>query len=253
MIDLIANKPGHEDCASADTISITAAASLTIGSSMFLLDDESKEISQEFGVNLEEQRRLYEQFQSSRSNSNETEESTSLRTSTSTMDPVVEEQQRMMQQFRNSKQTEELTPAFADTDDAAIHAAAAAFGVPPTENSSSAAGLVQESSAPPCDNQYSPQMIDVAPGFQLPLRSSEETWKAIMDGRVIVSQCYCCSQDLTCIEDAELLACADCWAFSPVKHHTSYHKRNSGVCIGVKAQDIVEWLSESQQEQEQHR
>jgi hypothetical protein len=95
------------------------------------------------------------------------------------------------------------------------------------------------------------EMIDVAPGVTLPLRRSAETWKAIMDGRVIVTPCFCCTQDLTCIEDAELLACSDCWVFSPIEQPNQQHgRRSSGVCIGVRAEDIMEWIQESQQEQQ---
>jgi hypothetical protein len=93
-------------------------------------------------------------------------------------------------------------------------------------------------------------MIDVAPGVSLPLRQSKETWKAIIEGRVIVSQCCYCTQEWTCIEDAELLACSDCWVFSPIEQPNQQHDRqSSGVCIGVRAEDIMEWIQESQQQQ----
>jgi hypothetical protein len=84
-------------------------------------------------------------------------------------------------------------------------------------------------------------MVEVSPGYNLPLRRSGETWNAILDGRTIRTPCFLCEQELTCVEDAELLACSDCWVFSPIER---FDRRRSGygVCIGVKHSDIQSWL-----------
>jgi hypothetical protein len=105
-------------------------------------------------------------------------------------------------------------------------------------------------------------LIEVSPGCHLPLRGSEETWKAIMSGKVTITRCACCEEDLTCVEDAQLVVCCDCWVFSPVDQSIAgipleeetdeeWFTRNKsrGVGLGVKANDIIEWIS-SQQEAE---
>lgn len=86
------------------------------------------------------------------------------------------------------------------------------------------------------------EMVDVAPGIRLPLRSAEENWQAIQRGNVLVTQCFCCSQHLTLMDDARYLLCADCWAFSPIEHEKG--KTTRGVCIGAKEEDIIEWLKQ---------
>jgi hypothetical protein len=96
---------------------------------------------------------------------------------------------------------------------------------------------------------YSTEMIEVAPGVEMPLISSDETWEAIMEGRITVTKCCSCTTDLTCIDEAHLVVCADCWVFSPVDQaiattiHQQQHQRSS-VGIGVKTEDIFNWLSQ---------
>jgi hypothetical protein len=104
-------------------------------------------------------------------------------------------------------------------------------------------------------------LIEVSPGYCLPLHGSKDTWKAIMAGKIIITRCTCCEEDLTCVEDVQLVICCDCWVFSPVDQSIAgilleetdeeWFTRNesSGVGLGVKANDIVEWIN-SQQEAE---
>lgn len=94
-------------------------------------------------------------------------------------------------------------------------------------------------------------MIEVSPGVDMPLRRSFETWQAIMDGRVIVTKCYSCTSELGCIDDVELVICADCCVFNLIDQNIASVslKRDQtsrvvrGVGIGVKLEDIVEWMS----------
>jgi hypothetical protein len=104
-------------------------------------------------------------------------------------------------------------------------------------------------------------VIEVSPGCCLPLRGSVETWKAIMAGKITITRCTCCEEDLTCVEDVHLVICCDCWIFSRVdqsiagisleENDEEWFTRleSSGVGLGVKANDIVEWIN-SQQEAE---
>jgi hypothetical protein len=92
------------------------------------------------------------------------------------------------------------------------------------------------------------EMVDICPGIVQPLRSSDESWQAIMEGNVVVTQCCCCSQELTCIEDAEYIVCSDCMVFNRLHKKSEFvladgqRRHARGVCIGVSSNDIVEWL-----------
>ena len=100
-------------------------------------------------------------------------------------------------------------------------------------------------------------MMEVAPGVNVPLRGSTETWHAIKDGRVTVTTCCACQLELYCIEDAEFVICPDCWVVSSVDQtvggiplenedicESDGEKKpaSRGVGLGVKAVDVVEWL-----------
>jgi hypothetical protein len=103
-----------------------------------------------------------------------------------------------------------------------------------------------------------PDMIEVTPRLILPLRNSVETFQAIMEGRVMVTQCCNCSSELTVVEDAGLVLCSDCFVFSPVDQNISslsveqmnLHKSRDSVGIGIRPNEILEWLAS--QEEGQH-
>jgi hypothetical protein len=88
-------------------------------------------------------------------------------------------------------------------------------------------------------------MINVGPGVSMPLRGSDETWKAIEDGRVTITSCIFCQIELNCLEDAQLVICPDCTMLSPVDQ-TEGQENSSfaryGVGVGIKPAEIVEWV-----------
>jgi hypothetical protein len=91
-------------------------------------------------------------------------------------------------------------------------------------------------------------MIDVGGDVKMPLRGSDETWKAIADGRVTITSCIYCQIDLNCLEDAQLVICPDCTMISPVDQAEG--QENSlfakyGVGVGVKPEVIVEWFEQN--------
>jgi hypothetical protein len=101
---------------------------------------------------------------------------------------------------------------------------------------------------------YSTEIIEVVPGVKMPLISLKETWKAIIEGRITVTKCCSCTSDLTCVDEARLVICADCWVFSPVDQasiattiHQQQHQHQRGcVGVGVKTEGILDWLSQQQ-------
>jgi hypothetical protein len=58
--------------------------------------------------------------------------------------------------------------------------------------------------------------IEVRPGVTLPLKGAFETWNAVLEGRITVSQCCACCKELTYVDDVGLVLCIDSWVFSPV-------------------------------------
>lgn len=106
-------------------------------------------------------------------------------------------------------------------------------------------------------------MIEIVPNVSFPLRGARETWKAVLEGRIVVTTCYCCTCELTCVEDAGLVLCTDCWSFSPVDQNISSQtiavataggmgglpSSRQSVGLGVKPDDIFRFLDEQQQEQ----
>lgn len=139
----------------------------------------------------------------------------------------LEEQRKLMQGFEEQKRASETSENFAPEIQI----------------------FEEEKEATACYDTFpetEPEIIDLAPGVQLPLINSVNTWQAITEGRILITQCYCCLRDLTCVEDADYLACADCWAFSLIDHQKCGLAGDTyggcGVCIGVKMEDINAWL-----------
>jgi hypothetical protein len=98
-------------------------------------------------------------------------------------------------------------------------------------------------------------LIEVSPGVSLPLRGSKETWAALLEGRLTVTKCSCCQEELSCIDDAHLVVCCDCWVISPVDQSIggmsldySEAECSYSVGLGVKASEIGEWIVAAQQE-----
>lgn len=96
--------------------------------------------------------------------------------------------------------------------------------------------------APPAGKSI---MIEVAPGVNYTLRGSEETWKAIEDGRITVTRCVFCQIEINCLEDAQLVVCPDCTMISPVDQTndgTDAYITRHGVGVGVKPEDVIRWI-----------
>jgi hypothetical protein len=88
-------------------------------------------------------------------------------------------------------------------------------------------------------------IIEVGPGVSAPLRGSDETWKAIEDGRVTITSCTWCQIELNCLDDAQLVICPDCTMISPVDQTAGQDNspcERYGVGVGIKPEEIVKWI-----------
>jgi hypothetical protein len=89
-------------------------------------------------------------------------------------------------------------------------------------------------------------LIEVTPEVSVPLITSEEIWKSILEGQITMTDCPCCYNELACSVAAGLVLCADCWVFMPSNHQQSLDcldLKSQRVGIGVKTEDLFEWLS----------
>lgn len=92
--------------------------------------------------------------------------------------------------------------------------------------------------------------IEISPGFSLPFIGSNETWDAIVSGRVVVTTCCSCSDELTCSNECTMVICADCWACSHVDQGLNSNnwgnfcteELEESVGLGIKAVQVREWL-----------
>ena len=82
-------------------------------------------------------------------------------------------------------------------------------------------------------------MVEIVPGEFVPLRGSGETWQAIQTGNVTRTTCSCCSLDLMCISDADLVMCPGCRVISPVERGTG----GGGLGLGMSVRDAQRELS----------
>lgn len=104
-----------------------------------------------------------------------------------------------------------------------------------------------QSPSKPVNGSNKPEiMIEVGPGVSMLLRGSDETWKAIEDGRVTITSCIYCQIELNCLDDAQLVICPVCTMMSPVDQTDGNDENSSatrrGVGVGIKPEDVVEWV-----------
>jgi hypothetical protein len=83
-------------------------------------------------------------------------------------------------------------------------------------------------------------VIEVAPGIELRLRGSQETWEAIARDFYLPGLCWECSETTYVIQDAAYLLCPSCRTVSPMDG-TFEHPHVSGVGLGFTFEELVLW------------
>jgi hypothetical protein len=102
------------------------------------------------------------------------------------------------------------------------------------------------------------QLLEVAPGISLPLKSLQQTWAGIRTGRINISTCLQCQEELTFVDDLRLVVCGDCWTVNPIDNKRPgggggnndddeegtllFDPTKDFVGLGVKNSDIVAWM-----------
>ena len=96
-------------------------------------------------------------------------------------------------------------------------------------------------------------IFEVAPGIRMSLKSIEDTWSAVMEGRITVTACTSCQCELTCSDDAEVVVCTDCWVFSPVDQTESNMEATATTSDSANTSSMVSNAFENIKPEEQEK
>ena len=118
--------------------------------------------------------------------------------------------------------------------------------------------LVLDSDWDCSDSSSSPATpIEISPGVKKTLRSSNEAWDAIKNGKTMKTFCSACLIELHCIENAQYVACPECWSASPIVHEIGGIELEfdddyddpfgesscvDGISLGIREEDVLQWL-----------
>ena len=105
--------------------------------------------------------------------------------------------------------------------------------------------------------QQKQRVMEVSPGFVLPVISASETWEAILDGRITVTSCICCSIDLHCNMEATHVLCPQCGIIGHTESdgnntNRTRHSVGQKIAIGVTAEFIMKHAYTSLSGQHHH-
>jgi hypothetical protein len=95
-------------------------------------------------------------------------------------------------------------------------------------------------------------IIEVAPGIELRLRGSQETWEAIARDFYVPGLCLGCSETIFVIQDAAYLLCPTCRTVSPMDG-TFERPEISGVGLGFTFEELVLWQHQIADEQSRNK
>ena len=84
-------------------------------------------------------------------------------------------------------------------------------------------------------------VIEVEPGFSLPLRSSESTYRALLTGKTTSLTCFSCQDNLTTPSDVTMVICSACWICMPLENTGS--EQEGAIGLGIKDEEIAKWMA----------
>lgn len=91
------------------------------------------------------------------------------------------------------------------------------------------------------------RLIEIAPGINLALRGSEETWAAVKDDFYLPGLCWGCPATIFAIQDAAYILCPICLTVSPMDGSFE-DPQLAGVGLGFTYDDLTVWQAESEAE-----
>lgn len=98
--------------------------------------------------------------------------------------------------------------------------------------------------------------IPISAELSVPLRGAAETWNAIRTAATTAVTCKGCHANLHVLEDAEYVVCPDCWTVGPVEYkiggimlESDGSSGSFGLALGVKADEVLEWVEEANSKQ----
>jgi hypothetical protein len=87
------------------------------------------------------------------------------------------------------------------------------------------------------ENAWERPMIEVAPGFSLPMCGTHETMHALHLDRIVHVECKYCSVFLACINTAYMVLCPGCRSVSPVE--AVGYNMSPTLGLGLRVEDIL--------------
>jgi hypothetical protein len=106
--------------------------------------------------------------------------------------------------------------------------------------SGSSASKTVDSSRHPSRQQG---LIEIAPGVNLALRGSEETWAAVREDFYLPGLCWGCPETIFVIQDAAFILCPTCLTVSPIDGSFD-DPQVAGVGLGFTFDDLTVWQRE---------
>lgn len=125
---------------------------------------------------------------------------------------------------------------------------------PPFYNNGSPSGADSTMSQQPQRRDPRPYhhevMVEISPGFQVPLRRAQETVKAISVDFYAPITCFACTKDILCIADVSYVICPGCKTVSPVEGETFEGRqlRRFGLGLGFTWETLLTTQAEILQE-----
>ena len=93
-------------------------------------------------------------------------------------------------------------------------------------------------------------LVEVSPGVSLPLHGTNETLKALREGKLARSHCFVCDTDIYCVRSANFVLCPCCrvvWPMGtcssdqPTGNSGSEYSSIGGVGLGITSEELREW------------
>lgn len=93
----------------------------------------------------------------------------------------------------------------------------------------------------PCHAQA--EMIQIAPGVEVPLRDKEEARAAVQEDFYLPGLCLGCSTTLFVVQDAAFVLCPDCRTVSPMEGDF-VDRAAAGVGFGFTFEELTQWQTD---------